>query len=450
MPADLDDLFTALGRQADAIPIAPAEQARRRGTHRRNRAAIAGAVAVCLVAGGVVGLLHRSGRQATPTVAPSGALREVGAPITLGGTYATDWTTIAGGRVHILWHQPDGTFRILTADLKTGDPQWTAHRKDAPDTLAGLYTVTQAVALVSERLATVYDPADGHRLWEQPLTETERLVAHNHAAIRASGRTGQLAAYDWRTGKQRWTLAGLGEVQVTTVVVRSAGQMGPDGATDPRLVQVASDGRVRVVDVDTGEVSRAFTIPARAEDSLLIASGQYLITQDKAGTPYRMRATDLGTGESAVVFTGTAGNDRAEFDMLQDRLYVQDESPAGSRVIAIDPRTGRQLWAVRAAAPAAALSGFGTRVLTMGQTTTALYDENGRTVYRAPNSSLHWLTSETLLNVTPNGAVQRIRATDGHAEPLGEIGLQIGPCDQAPDRLACPTIDGLRIWSFGG
>ena len=30
MPIDLDDLFTSLGRHADGIPLAPAEQARHR------------------------------------------------------------------------------------------------------------------------------------------------------------------------------------------------------------------------------------------------------------------------------------------------------------------------------------------------------------------------------------------------------------------------------------
>ncbi|GAA4591979.1 hypothetical protein BJY16_000465 [Actinoplanes octamycinicus] len=451
MPTDLDELFTALGRQADAIPIAPAELARRRGRRRsRNQAAIAAAVAVCLVAGGIAGLLHRPGRHATPAVSPSArALTPVGAPIWLGGTLAADTSAVAGGRAFTEWQTADGTIHLLAADLTTGAGVWTAQRPGKPGELSSLWAVSQTVMLSSESTVSVYDAADGRVRWELPVAGNDRVLPHERGLIRLSG-TGQTALYDWRSGKRQWSLDGLGDGPVAAIVTRTEGQRMMDVRTDDRLVQVSRAGQVRVVSVGTGTVTRSLTVPPPAERGMTIAYQGWLITQEAAGRAYRVRATDLGSGASAVVFTAPAGNELHSVDMFRERLFLLDGSPTGTRVVTVDPRQGRQLGEFPTADRVNGLAASDRRVLAGGQGITELYDENGRSLYRAPDADIHWLTPETLLRVTASGTVERIRVADGRVEPLGEIPLQLGECAFTTDRLACPVADGLRIWSLTG
>ncbi|WIM95455.1 PQQ-binding-like beta-propeller repeat protein [Actinoplanes oblitus] len=452
MPTDLDDLFAALGRQADAIAIAPAEQARRRGRRRgRNQAVVAAAVAVCLVAGAVGGLLHRSGHSTAPAVTPSSrTLSEIGRPVGLDGTLTTSTTVASNGRVFTLWQEPNGEFRVLAADLETGAEAWAVQHRGEPDELATLSPVAQAVVLSTDRTATAYDPADGHRLWELPLATSDVLTVHRRALVRWSRDTGELAALDWRSGEQRWSLPGLGDGPVWSLAVHSVDQMRADGGTDDRLVQVTGKGQVRVVNVDTGTVSRSLTVPAPDGSGMMRADNGWLITSETSGTGYRVRATDLRTGDSTVVFTGPPGNALTAVAMYLERLFVLDTGPTGTRVVAIDLRQSRRLWEVLDDHPMDGISAIGGHLLIGGQGITELYDQNGLLVYRTPDSYLHWLTTETLLRLTMSGTVERIRVADGRVEPLGQIPLQLGPCDSTPDRLACPVADGLRIWRLPG
>ncbi|BCJ42465.1 hypothetical protein GCM10010168_07930 [Actinoplanes ianthinogenes] len=451
MPTDLDDLFTALGCQADAIPIAPAEQARRRGQRRsRNQATIA-AVAVCLVLAGVGGLLHRSGHSTAPAVTPSTrTLSEIGRPIGLDGTLTT-WTSMAhDGRVFTLWQGPGGGLHVLAADLATGAEAWTVqHRGEAGET-PRLRVADEAVVLRTGQAATGYDPADGHRLWDLPVAKPDELLVHHRALVRWSKDTGGLAAFDWRSGAQRWSLPGLGGGPVWSIAVHSVDQMSEDGGTDDRLVQVTGKGQVRVVDIGTGTVARSLTVPAPADDGMMLAYNGWLITHETTGTTYQVRATDLRTGDSAVVYTGSPGHALNAVDMYLDRLFVLDRSRTGTRVVAIDLKDRRRLWEILTTRPMAGISARAGHVLTSGEGITELYDQNGRFVYRTPDTYVTWLTTDTLLRVTMAGTVERIRVADGHVEPLGQIPLQLGPCDSTPDRLACPVAEGLRIWSLPG
>src|ERR1700754_2702630 len=127
MPTDLDYLFSQLGRQADAIPLATAEQARTRGRQRtRRQTVISAAVAVVLVAVGMGAALSRprpdAGKPAGPN--PSHALTEVGSPFVFGGEPRRAVSSISGRRVFTTWQTGDGTVRLTAADVHTGKPVW--------------------------------------------------------------------------------------------------------------------------------------------------------------------------------------------------------------------------------------------------------------------------------------------------------------------------------------
>ncbi|MEU4421013.1 PQQ-binding-like beta-propeller repeat protein [Actinoplanes sp. NPDC024001] len=452
MPTDLDELFQGLGRQADAIPIAPPEAARLRGRQRRrNRAVIAAAVAVCLVAAGVSGLLNRPGRQPDSTVAPSGpGLSAVGSPISLGNPVTVDYSVTAGGRVFTLWQAADGTVNLLAADLRTGAQAWKTQRPAKPDAFMHLYAMSQGIALLAEGRISVYDPADGRLRWEMPYSEADGLTVQTRAVVRWSAQTRRIEAFGWQDGKRLWSLETAGDKLVT---VRSGTEIRQEDLAGKRVVQVSATGKGQVVDLDSGTAGETFSIPAAAANGTITAFEEWLISEetwpDRSG--YRLHATDLRTGDTRVIAERESGHTLGQADLCgPNRLCVLDKQDATTTVTAIDLATREQVWEVPGPDGAEGIEAHDGYLLTGGGGAGTLYDRNGQVVYRAPDSAVSWLTAESLLRVAGSGEVERIRVANGHTERVGTVPLQIGVCAAVPDRLACPTSEGLRIWSLSG
>src|ERR1700759_3875911 len=87
MPSDLDEMFAALSRDADEIPVAEAPVVRRRGTQRvRVQATAAVALAVGLVAVGVGGVAVARRPAPKPTVDTPGVSSTL-PPVGRGGIF---------------------------------------------------------------------------------------------------------------------------------------------------------------------------------------------------------------------------------------------------------------------------------------------------------------------------------------------------------------------------
>ncbi|WP_328461524.1 PQQ-like beta-propeller repeat protein [Actinoplanes sp. NBC_00393] len=454
MPTDLDELFQGLSRQADAIPIAPPEAARQRGRQLRRSRLVAAAVAVCLVAGGVSGLVNRPARQADPADTPSHReLPDVGSPIDLGKPVTVDYSMTAGGRVFSLWQATDGTINLLAADLHTGARAWIARRPAKPDTFPYMYVMSQGIALVTEGKLSVYDNADGRLRWELPVPEADRFLVQSRAVVRWSAETERIEAFDWAGGKRLWSQATPGEKPRGLTTLRSGDEFRPEDLIGEQVLRISAAGQARVMDIDTGTAGLTLSLPGPAvDDRMVMAVKGWVISQetqpDRSG--YRLHATDTRTGTTRMIADRAIGHTLSHAGMCgTDRFCVLDAQDAKTTLTAIDLTTGTQVWEVPAPDHASSIESHGGYVLTVGGSG-ALYDRNGQVVYRAPDSAVAWLTADSLLRVAGGGPVERIRVADGHVEPVGTIPLQIGACAAVPDRLACPTSDGLRIWSLTG
>jgi hypothetical protein len=209
------------------------------------------------------------------------------------------------------------------------------------------------------------------------------------------------------------------------------------------------------MDAGTGRVLETFTVPRPADNGWVIAYDNWLIIEETSGkNGYRLAATDLGTGETTTVVSEKAGHTLHGLDMCDaDRLCVLDQAPLRRYTLAsIDLTRQREVWRVPAMEgyPMVESDGHG-RTMVADTGVMAFYDANGREVLRTKEAATSWLNTETLLNVpAAPGPVQLIRFSDGHVTTLGEVPLRIGNCVNTEDRLACPTLDGLRIWSLTG
>jgi outer membrane protein assembly factor BamB len=475
MPVDLDDLFLALGRQADAVPLAPAAAAVQRGRRRtRMQAVVSAAAVVCLLTVGVALAVRpdrHDDRRRTP-VAPRHALTDVGAPIAFGGPLRDAETAIAAGRVYAAWQTVDGVIRVLGADLRTGTVAWPARSPGRTGELGALEAVPQALLITvapegltkAGRVLYVYDPADGRLRWQLPMDDADDLVVHERALVRMVAATGRTEALNWSTGAKRWSLPGTGDQPVRTMGMRVPADDPGAGFTDDRLVQVTKAGRIQVRDVDTGALHWTAAGTVTGTDGLTSyhAYDGWLYDDERANgdaVPYRVRATDLRSdhGDSLIVREGRAGH---SLGMVQpcgsQRVCVLDQDGDRHTVLtAIDVLNHRQWQVAGPDGGDAILALHGYTLVSGGDGANALYDSEGEQVFHSPDAAVAgWLDANILLVLPPSvatpGPVGKVDIAGRRLTPLGERPPVSGPCAWTADRLACPTTTSLRIWSLSG
>lgn len=495
MSADLDDVFSRMGQHIDAVPLAPAVTARRRGQRRsRARAMAAAAAAVCLIgAGAAAWRVHPADQERTtsPPVADRttrpGGLPTIGDPVPFGGTTRFGMTGIAGQRAYAGWHDEDGTIKVVGADLATGAAAWPVTSLGTFDDFGGTTVLPQAVLTSVEhndgtepdRTMYVIDPASGATRWKLPFDVADDLVYYDDVLVFMSATTGVTTGFDWVTGRVRWSLAADADRPSRTLgmyLPADAKRMGPGGLPvdfrDRRLIQVTAGGTVRVRDPGSGALKQS--LDGGRPDGPLVAYDGRLYGAEQVGDPaagaratssYRIRVTELGSvGGSRIAYTGPVGR---RFEDLApcgpDRLCVTDSMPSDEtvQVASVDVAKRRELWRVAAPAGASRVQSLGTRVLVSGNgpagNETALYDTAGR--QRLPEQDrrarVGWLDEDTLISLPAgrdgagaDGVVAKVAAKDGRRTVLGVLSTTPSLCSWTPQRLACPTPTGLQLWDL--
>ncbi|MFC7275147.1 PQQ-binding-like beta-propeller repeat protein [Paractinoplanes rhizophilus] len=466
MPVDLDEMFTGLARHADGIPLGTAERARQRGRQRSRRQAVAvsAALAVVLVMAGSAAALARHGRADHPVVPATPALPEVGPPIPVHAKLRDAATVIAGGRAYTARQDDKGGIEVNATDPHTGAVLWTRAGVVNGASLVNLAAVSPAVLLTAntqagdpaERLVTALRPSDGARLWSAVMIGDEVLIPHDRVVVQWSPSTGQTSAYDWATGTKRWSLAAGSDPVVRTMGVRAAGDMTPYSFTGDWLVQVTRSGHAQVRDIRSGELLHTVAAGTPRADGTITAIDGRLFTEEGGPAGYRLRVTDLSTpaGTSAVVFSEAVGHSLAGFDLCgADRLCLLDQEAGGRTTLAaVDLATRRTLWRVAGPEHGSGVSSLGGAILVGGEGTAVLYNAAGRSVFRAPDSQVEWLTAGKLvvLPLHAAGAVMTVDTADGRATRLGEVPVRVGACAHTPDRLVCQTTSALHFWVLTG
>ena len=478
MPADLDDMFTRLGEQADAVPIGTAATARRRGEQRaRTRTMVAAAAAVCLAGGGAAWLIRPATEQPDPhppaATKGSGPLPGVGSPIPYGGRPRFAMTAISDGQVFTGWQDEDGTIKVSAADLHTGRQSWPARSPGKFSDFGGILAVPRALLLSVEhndgtnpdRTMYIYDPATGEKRWELPYDVADDLVFQDDVLIHMVAATGLTRAFTWATGEPRWSLVAGADRPIRSLGVHVPGDEDRGGRyglpidfEQDHFVQVTKAGKAQTRSVANGEVLATATIPAPAGSSgdTLVAYDNWLYDYElTADGSYRIRASRLDVpGASAIVYSGPAGHHFGGMAPCgPQRICVLDGGKSDETVMltALDAASRRMLWQVEAPESADTVLSLHGRSLVSGGGETALYDKDGKQVFHS-SAMIGWLDAENLFSAPLGeaGPATRIAAADGRATTLGEVPALSNFCSWTTERLVCPTETDLRLWSLTG
>jgi hypothetical protein len=136
------------------------------------------------------------------------------------------------------------------------------------------------------------------------------------------------------------------------------------------------------------------------------------------------------------------------------RLCVLDQDRDGRTTLsAIDVQSRRQLWRVNAPDQAGSIQTMNGYILVGGPEGGPLvFDQDGKLVLSLPAGSVSWLTRNTLLTLPSfvTGPVSKVTVPDGRVTVLGDLPPSSDACAWTTDRLVCPTITNLRIWSLSG
>ncbi|GIF18571.1 outer membrane protein assembly factor BamB [Actinoplanes tereljensis] len=477
MPTDLDDLFDALGRNADALPLAGASDAKRRGRQRTwTQAAVAAAAAVVLVVAGIGIALRdphpRASRPAaTPTVSTPAGIPVVGT-VKLGtARLATALTAQDGERAYTTWmSQDDNTQWVLGADLATGTEAWPARQIDDKDrAIEQILVVPSAVLVVTlthsgampERALYAFDPASGVPLWQDYVPAGDSVVFTDQMLVRSSRSEGLVEGLDWRTGEQRWRVLLQDDRPARTIGMRVAAdeeridRAGPrPDLTDGRVVVVTVAGQVQVRQAGTGELLANAAVPVGSGNTMVAYEGR-LFSHDEAddnGGPHHIRATDLtGSGASAIVgtvpdrFLTMAGCGPNRICVVTARKPNYKTTV----LTAFDAAKRKKLWETASQYGGDQLSSArGRTMLSALDGGDEMFDANGTRIFTATLTN-GWLDAGTLMMVAPDGTGRwsRLSIADQKLTPLGPSpGEQLGFCASTSTLLACPAEAGLRIW----
>ena len=478
MPADLDEMFEALGRQADVLPLAGAAAARRLGRQRTlTRAVVSAAAATVLVLVGVGFALHDPHpRAAQPAATPTISAPDVPVlgTVRLGtGKIVTAYTTQDGVRAYTTWiRAEDNSSWVIAADLKTGKQAWPARQIVDPERSVEQIVVVPSAVLVLTRAHTgsrparglfAFDPATGAPLWQSDATDDESLVFTHMRLVRSSRQKGVVEGYDWRTGARSWRL----DMSVDPPLRLLGMTVGADeeridrsgpraDLTDGRFVVITVGGEVQLRYSWNGDVTRFDALPPRTGGTMA-AYGGWLFSHDEAddnGGPYRIRATGLA-GETGTTIVGTV---TGRFVTLAgcgpNRVCVVTAPKAGrgeTAVTAFDVVKHRRLWEATSKYGGDQIAtARGYTMLSAADGGYELFDLKGARIF-ASDLSTGWLDAATLLIYAPDGTGRWSLWSiyDRKLTPLGKPPGEHFFCTSTKRLVACPTPDGLKIWRVG-
>jgi outer membrane protein assembly factor BamB len=461
MPADLDELFTALGTHADRIPVGTSEGARRRGRRRRGRLVVSGLALAVLGTSGAVGIARLPVPPAPPAPPAATPAPTVDfAPLVRTGTVPMSLETagipsslIVDGVAYVMAGQTP--VRVGALDLATGEPAFPTVDLGAWDTPpyglqwgpAGL-VATGVPAGATNRVLIIIDPTSGAVRWQLELGDDVSLLSTRPAVVTHARSGGLLRGLDWHTGTELWRR----EVTAGDATLVGDYPVGPwlpashsDVALGSDRLLLADDalGSVLVIDARTGETLRRIAND-RSRDATIAIDGTLYSTR---GAELWAQSVDR-PGEPTLVYRDPDGRS-VGVDLCGAVLCVRVGERGGHRLVLLDPATHREITSVSAANFGIAV---GDRFLTYQG---LLLDLTGTAVGETPRSTRRawWITAGSALTVTyPDpewGEVVGLQTADGTPVLLGEIPLiEPGGCAIDARYLVCPAPDGFHAWQF--
>jgi outer membrane protein assembly factor BamB len=481
VPTDLDEVFSALGRQADAVPLAPVAAAQQRGAQRRRRRAVlAGAAAVLVLIAGVGTVVWRGMHgprpvPAAPALPSIRGMTPAGAPIEAPDKRIWTQTVTSDGRLYAAMETPTGDARMVAIDPRTATVLWqsaTFHPfldVSGPIAVPGALLVSDSTTVDEIPIFHVLDPGTGATRWKLPWRTHDEFVVGDDVLVRLVGSTGVTEAFDLRTGAPLWSLAAGGDRPAHIVGMQSDGYhdinnlIGPEiTLSDDGLVQLTRGGQALMRDIRTGALLRSAQTGSPNPVGAVASDGQVFTEHRTTDKMLQIRVTGLtGTADkSRMLFTATEKQRAGRFVPCgPHRVCLSQSVDAQSKtmVVSIDTRTGKALWTAGLPTQVfGAISARGSRVLAGDMAETGLYDAKGRTVYAGPGNG-QWIDDDNVLwteRADPGSMVSVVSARSGRKVKLGSTPGRTGNCTLTSDFLACPLgshqppRSELRIWRF--
>ncbi|WP_434741936.1 hypothetical protein [Micromonospora sp. SH-82] len=257
---------------------------------------------------------------------------------------------------------PRGNAPIWTAFLPGVSTSWLADNPDLLDTrrltalrvddqVAGPEPVPPLLGFPVDGRVHVVDTATGRVLQDVQPARDERLSVVGGRLLRLTARSGDgaclfgISAVDPATGQQVWQRSG---VNLRTADSAGCAQReNPQGARNV-LIGVTPDGREAVLD---GYDGRVLQLGAEGE-SLLAVDDRYAVVR----TPDKRSLVGRELGVDKPGWDRPAG-EKSTAALTPYAAVLSDEKP--TRLVAVHPRTGRELVSLRTAANALAVGPAG-------------------------------------------------------------------------------------------
>src|SRR5262249_30757087 len=157
---------------------------------------------------------------------------------------------------------------------------------------------------------------------ERPFNlNEENVVFFGSVLVIGSPSEHVIQGLDWRTGKRLWSTPNLAGDHYQLTGMYGQGDVGQDGftaggfgpnLTDHRLLQVGTDGTLRVYDAQTGQLRSTRPGVGATTDEYVAYEGT-LYSVSRNNEPYRVRALDLDhPGDSRLVYAAPDADHRVE------------------------------------------------------------------------------------------------------------------------------------------
>ncbi|WP_433826936.1 PQQ-binding-like beta-propeller repeat protein [Actinoplanes sp. CA-015351] len=442
MNADLDEMFAALSRDGDAVPVSPAEGARRRGNRRSRNRSVAAALAVLLVIAGVSAAAWQRDHHRQPVLPATPdqpdtlirGLNTLGDPLNLGADRIWRYPSSLEGRLFALSVPATASGserrnRTVAIDERTGEILWSTPDElgntDAPIPIPGSVLLPEETEKPTMR---ILDPATGAERWKLRFEPKDTLILHPDVLVRAAVTDGTTEGLDMRTGARLW-VSPTSDRPTSTGGIRDRSGTPTLGTgfyrdSDGYMFQVLTSGNVLIRDVRTGDVVHRFENIQQRESELATVHDGTAIWP--AG--HQIWAAALGGGEPRALLE--LGADQRLEDLFgcgPGRICVAQASltsPLQTRIDAVDIASAQTVW------HATPSNGFistsrGGRTLISGAAGPVLLDANGEEIFAAKDG-VDWVDDGNLLlfERTPDGqevALAAVSAVDGVRTPLRKL-----------------------------
>lgn len=509
MSTELDAFFTALRHDADEVPAAAPDAARRLGRRRRRRAAVIAVVAAFVVVGTVAVAIGAALPKAqpqpagTPTGTPSGTpagppsgtpavaltpttfrtLAAVGPGIGFAAAqpprFGTAVTT--GDRAYVCWQSETGKTSVAAVDLRTGRAVWgPVHLADFADAAVVYWHPRYVVVIGSndngsepDGTAFALHPDTGKVALRVDIGSADDLVLGESTLVLGARQDRETRGYDLATGQVRWTVADPPSAVVHSLGVVTAaggplesqrGEFTVPAVTASQFVQLTADGTAILRDVATGAESarRTGAVSAAAagqvDDVLAVDGVLYVVSRRQPGV---IRAVNLsGAPAATTLYTAAPGVELGRLLWCgAARICFAETSQEVDRFVGFDPVGRAVRWQQDGSAGRAQVVN-GMVLLNLmahgGDTRSAVVDADGRQVLgeQAQAGAAGWVDglAVLLLETGRDGsavAVSGVSPLNGKPVALGTVEGSRG-CGWSRTHLVCVTLAGVKVWRFAG